>query len=227
MIAALELINVNSDDFIEEIDAHLQNNYRFRKFANEAVKTDGAWLIHNRSLEEAFGKARKRLQHGEGLGQSKTISVTTQCGFLFTKNWSVVESIACNGLKTGNVQDTWLGKPKNGEQAMRICITVVCSHFGNHCLIIKFSCPLDAPFICSIQEGERLITSFLLNLRFSFSKRYASVLHGLWLMLEVDPVYEVQKCQLIMSEVFVHILIHFINFVNTLYELHRCTAHTI
>ncbi|KAL5111850.1 Protein TASOR [Taenia crassiceps] len=112
--SALELINVNSDDFIEEIDAPLQNNYRFRKFANEAVKTDGAWLIHNRSLEEAFGKARKRLQHGEGLGQSKTISVTTQCGFLFTKNWSVVESIACNGLKTGNLQDTWLGKPQNG-----------------------------------------------------------------------------------------------------------------
>ncbi|KAH9286446.1 hypothetical protein ECG_00406 [Echinococcus granulosus] len=112
--SALELINVNSDDFIEEIDAHLQNNYRFRKFANEAVKTDGAWLIHNRSLEEAFGKARKRLQHGEGLGQSKIISVTTQCGFLFTKNWSVVESIACNGLRTGNLQDTWLGKPNHG-----------------------------------------------------------------------------------------------------------------
>ncbi|VDK38901.1 unnamed protein product [Taenia asiatica] len=112
--SALELVNVNSDDFIEEIDAHLQNNYRFRKFASEAVKTDGAWLIHNRSLEEAFGKARKRLQHGEGLGPSKSISVTTQCGFLFTKSWSVVESVACNGLKTGNIQDTWLGKPKNG-----------------------------------------------------------------------------------------------------------------
>ncbi|VDM32791.1 unnamed protein product [Hydatigera taeniaeformis] len=112
--STLELISVSSDDFMEEIDAHLQNNYRFRKFANEAVKTDGAWLIHNRSLEEAFGKARKRLQHGEGLGQNKNISVTTQCGFLFTRNWSVVESIACNGLKTGNLQDTWLGKPEKG-----------------------------------------------------------------------------------------------------------------
>ncbi|KAL5972001.1 Protein TASOR [Taenia solium] len=73
--SALELINVNSDDFIEEIDAHLQNNYRFRKFASEAVKTDGAWLIHNRSLEEAFGKARKRLQHGVVISQCADIGL--------------------------------------------------------------------------------------------------------------------------------------------------------
>ena len=118
LLAALESINVDSDDFVEEIDAHLQENFRFRKFANEAFKADSAWLIHNRSLEEAFGKARKRLQQGDGVVQNK-ISVSTQYGFLFTKNWHAIEFIACNGLKTGNLQDTWLGRPNNGKPTTR------------------------------------------------------------------------------------------------------------
>ena len=118
LIAALESISVDSDDFVEEIGAHIQENFRFRKFANEAFKAEGAWLVHNRSLEEAFGKARKRLQQGDGVFQSK-VAVSTQYGFLFTKDWHAIEFIACNGLKTGNLQDTWLGKPSDGKPTVK------------------------------------------------------------------------------------------------------------
>lgn len=117
------MVEACSNDFVEEIDAHLQDSYRFRKFANEVIKIDGAWLIHNRSLDEAFARARKRMQNGDCISQSKPANVSSHYGFLFTKHWSVVESVASNGLKIGNVQYTRLGKSNSGKQAVgRKCI---------------------------------------------------------------------------------------------------------
>ncbi|KAM3177713.1 hypothetical protein ACTXT7_003984 [Hymenolepis weldensis] len=112
--SALEPVEITSNDFTEEIDAHLQDTYRFRKLANEAIRTENAWLIHNRNLDEEFVKARKRMQTGDSLNQSKPVIVSSLYGFLFTRSWNVVKSIATNGLKVGNVQSTRLGKPENG-----------------------------------------------------------------------------------------------------------------
>nr|CDS28343.1 ATPase F1 V1 A1 complex alpha beta subunit nucleotide binding domain active site [Hymenolepis microstoma] len=112
--STLEPVEINSNDFTEEIGVHLQDTYRFRKLANEAIKIESAWLIHNRSLDEEFVKARKRMQIGDSLNQAKPVNVSSFYGFLFTKSWTVVKSIATNGLKAGNVQSTRLGKPENG-----------------------------------------------------------------------------------------------------------------
>ncbi|KAM7539786.1 hypothetical protein Aperf_G00000043041 [Anoplocephala perfoliata] len=121
--STLEVVETCSTDFVEEIDAHLQDSYRFRKFANEVVKIDGAWLIHNRSLDEAFARARKRMQSGDCINQPKPANVSSHYGFLFTKHWSVVESVASTGLKIGNVHYTHLGKSGSGKQgAARKCI---------------------------------------------------------------------------------------------------------
>ncbi|VDO03432.1 unnamed protein product [Rodentolepis nana] len=112
--STLEPVEIDSNDFTEEIGVHLQDTYRFRKLANEAIKIESAWLIHNRSLDEEFVKARKRMQIGDSLNQSKPVNVSSFYGFLFSKSWKVVISIANNGLKAGNVQYTRLGKPENG-----------------------------------------------------------------------------------------------------------------
>ncbi len=111
----MESISTSSTDFTEEIDSHLQNGFRFRTLANEALQIEEAWLVHNRKLDDAFGKARKRLQQGDGFGPNQNVSVSTHSGFVFTESWKTVEALASDGLKPGNLPSTWLGKPKSGE----------------------------------------------------------------------------------------------------------------
>lgn len=59
------------------------------------------------------------MQTGDSLNQSKPVNVSSLYGFLFTRSWNVVKSIATNGLKVGNVQSTRLGKPENGKQTVK------------------------------------------------------------------------------------------------------------
>lgn len=111
----MESISILSNDFTEEIDQHLQNGFRYRKLANEAVQVEDAWLIHNRKLDEDFAKARKRLQRGHGFGPNQNVTVSSHSGFVLTESWKTLESLATDGIKPGNLPSTWLGKPQSGE----------------------------------------------------------------------------------------------------------------
>lgn len=95
-------------DYLEDIYPQLEKSFKFPQLSSSYFKVTKAWLVHNRTLEDSFSNARKRIQ--------KSNTDASLCtGFFVLKNWTQVESMTSNGVSLGNDQYTWLGKPNLGK----------------------------------------------------------------------------------------------------------------
>ncbi|CAH8569587.1 unnamed protein product [Heterobilharzia americana] len=112
-LSLLENIGLNSVDYLEEIYPQINQSFRFPQLSPH-FEVEEAWLIHNKTLEDSFSQARKRLQKNP-ITNAITGTESSLCtGFLAVKDWKDVENIAADGLGPGNDPDTWLGQPKLG-----------------------------------------------------------------------------------------------------------------
>ncbi|CAH8861400.1 unnamed protein product [Trichobilharzia szidati] len=96
----LEAVDLKSVDYSEEIYPQINQSFRFPQLSVH-FEVGEAWFIHNKTLEDLFSQARKRLQKNP---INNTITGTELN----------VEKIAADGLDPGNDPDTWLGQPKSG-----------------------------------------------------------------------------------------------------------------